>query len=60
VPLFFFLCKEQQAQKGKSAKQHIYKDTENTSHQKDNARDKAVASGLLKNQLAWPLEKRSS
>jgi hypothetical protein len=53
---FFSFAKNSKHRRGKNAKQHIYKDTENASHNKVNARDKAVASGLLKNQLARPLE----
>jgi hypothetical protein len=53
---FFSFAKNSKHRREKNAKQHIYKDTENASHNKVNARDKAVASGLLKNQLARPLE----
>jgi hypothetical protein len=54
--IFFLLQRTASTEGEKMLKQHIYKDTENASHNKVNARDKAVASGLLKNQLARPLE----
>jgi hypothetical protein len=57
---FFLLQRTARTEGNKMLNSTCYKDTENASHHKDNARHKAVASGLQKNQLAGPLEKMSS